>query len=166
MISLLFAMDRNRVIGANNDLPWHLPNDLKFFKEMTTGNTIIMGRKTFDSIGRALPNRRNVVLSRKEIELPSGVELIHEVDTILNWNKQYPDEELFVIGGGGVFEQILPHADRMYITLIDEEFEGDVFFPDFSLEYWKEVSREKGIENEKNPYDYYFSQYNRIKWMS
>ena len=163
MISLLFAMDRNRVIGANNDLPWHLPNDLKFFKEKTTGNTIIMGRKTFDSIGRALPNRRNVVLSRQEIELPSNVELIHNVETILKWNQENPDDELFVIGGGGLFEQILPYADRLYVTLIDDEFEGDVFFPDFSLEEWNETSKEKGIKDEKNPYHYYFIHYDRIK---
>jgi dihydrofolate reductase len=163
MISLLFAMDKNQVIGANNDLPWHLPNDLKFFKEKTTGNTIIMGRKTFDSIGRALPNRRNVVLSRQKVELPTGVELIHDVDTILNWDKDHPGEELFVIGGGGLFKQILPHADRMYVTLIDEEFDGDVFFPEFSLGDWKESSRVKGMKDEKNPYDYFFIQYDRIK---
>mgnify|MGYP001398705914 CR=1 FL=1 len=163
MISLLFAMDRNQVIGANNDLPWHLPNDLKFFKEKTTGRTIIMGRKTFDSIGRALPNRRNIVLSKSDIELPLGVELIQDINSILTMDKKNPEEELFIIGGGGIFEQILPFADRMYITLIEEEFNGDVFFPDFSLEMWKETSRVKGIKDEKNPYDYYFIQYDRIK---
>lgn len=163
MISLLFAMDRNQVIGANNDLPWHLPNDLKFFKEKTTGRTIIMGRKTFDSIGRALPNRRNIVLSKSDIELPIGVELIQDINSILTMDKKNPEEELFIIGGGGIFEQILPFADRMYITLIEEEFNGDVFFPDFSLEMWKETSRVKGIKDEKNPYDYYFIQYDRIK---
>ncbi|WP_042145555.1 dihydrofolate reductase [Paucisalibacillus sp. EB02] len=163
MISLLFAMDQNQLIGANNDLPWHLPNDLKFFKEKTTGHTIVMGRKTFDSIGRALPNRRNVVLSRQEVQLPSDVELIHHVETIIEWNNDYPEEEIFVIGGGGLFKQILPYADRMYVTLIDEVFKGDVFFPEFSLEDWKEMSREKGIKDEKNPYDYFFIQYDRIK---
>lgn len=162
MISLLFAMDRNRLIGANNDLPWHLPNDLKFFKEKTTGHTIIMGRKTFDSIGRALPNRRNVVLSKKEISLPEGVELIHDMNTFLEWSTDHPEEEIFVIGGGGLFEQILPYADRMYVTLIDEEFAGDIYFPDFSLEDWNEVSRVKGKRDDKNPYDYYFIQYDRI----
>jgi dihydrofolate reductase len=163
MISLLVAMDRNQVIGANNDLPWHLPNDLKFFKEKTMGNTIVMGRKTFDSIGRALPNRRNIVLSRNEIDLPDGVELIRDVETILDMNQSNPSEELFVIGGGGLFEQILPYADRMYITLIDEDFDGDVLFPSFSMEEWVEVSRVKGVKDEKNPYDYYFIHYNRLK---
>ncbi|WP_010094544.1 dihydrofolate reductase [Ornithinibacillus scapharcae] len=163
MISLLFAMDRNRVIGANNDLPWHLPNDLKFFKEKTTGHTIVMGRKTFDSIGRALPNRRNIVLSRNDVQLPAGVELIHDINTILQMDEENPIEEIFVIGGGGLFEQILPYANRMYVTLIEEEFDGDVFFPAVSLEEWNETSRTKGIRDEKNPYDYYFIQYDRVK---
>ncbi|MBC5637022.1 dihydrofolate reductase [Ornithinibacillus sp. BX22] len=163
MLSLLFAMDRNRVIGSNNDLPWHLPNDLKFFKETTTGHTIIMGRKTFDSIGRALPNRRNIVLSRNNITLPEGVELIHDMDTIIEMKEQNPNEELFVIGGGALFKDILPYADRMYVTLIDEEFEGDVYFPTFSSDMWRETSTVKGIKDEKNPYDYYFIQYDRIR---
>src|SRR5690606_6324753 len=154
--------DRNQVIGANNDLPWHLPNDLKFFKEKTTGNTIIMGRKTFDSIGRALPNRRNVVLSRQEVELPEGVELIRDIKTILDWNEQNPKEEYFVIGGGVLFTQILPYADRMYITLIDEEFTGDIYFPPFEMAEWRETSKVKGEKNENNPYDYYFIQYDRL----
>jgi dihydrofolate reductase len=162
MISLLFAMDRNQLIGANNDLPWHLPNDLKFFKEKTTGNTIVMGRKTFDSIGRALPNRKNIVLSRNDIPLPVGVELIHGINTILEWNKQHPENELFIIGGSGLFEQIFQYADRMYVTYIDEEFEGDIYFPPFDQDEWRQVSKVKGSKDEKNPYDYYFIQYDRI----
>ncbi|MUK87317.1 dihydrofolate reductase [Ornithinibacillus sp. L9] len=161
MISLLLAMDRNRVIGANNDLPWHLPNDLKFFKEVTTGNTIIMGRKTFESIGRALPNRRNVVLSQKHTSFPEGVEVIRDVNTIIEWNKDNPEEEYFVIGGGALFEQVLPYADRMYITKIDESFDGDVLFPNFSEDEWTLTSEVKGDKNDKNPYDYYFLQYDR-----
>lgn len=156
-------MDRNRVIGSNNDLPWHLPNDLKFFKETTTGHTIIMGRKTFDSIGRALPNRRNIVLSRNNITLPEGVELIHDMVTIIEMKEQNPNEELFLIGGGALFKDILPYADRMYVTLIDHEFEGDVYFPAFSSDMWRETSTVKGIKDEKNPYDYYFIQYDRIR---
>lgn len=163
MISLLFAMDKNRLIGANNDLPWHLPNDLKFFKEITTGNTIIMGRKTFDSIGRALPNRKNVVLSRTASQLPEDVELIQDIDVILKWNNENPNEEYFVIGGGGLFEQILPFADRMYVTLIDEEFNGDVYFPAFNPSEWRETSKVKGIKDEKNSFDYYFIQYDRVR---
>ncbi|WP_047980084.1 dihydrofolate reductase [Ornithinibacillus contaminans] len=162
MISLLFAMDRNRLIGANNDLPWYLPNDLKFFKEKTTGNTIIMGRKTFDSIGKALPNRRNVVLSRNNISLPDHVELVNDISTILEWEKANPTEEYFVIGGGVLFEHFLPHADRMYVTFIDEAFDGDVYFPVIVETEWQETAKVKGIRDEKNPYDYYFIQYDRI----
>lgn len=161
MISLIVAMDRNRVIGNKNDLPWHLPKDLKFFKEKTTGNTIVMGRKTFLSIGKPLPNRRNVVLSRSNPDLPEGVEVIENLQELVNWNEKNPEEEIFVLGGGEIFAQALPLADRMYITFIDETFEGDTFFPHFSEEEWRLTSKTKGERNEKNPYDYYFLQYDR-----
>ncbi|RLL48247.1 dihydrofolate reductase [Oceanobacillus piezotolerans] len=161
MISLLFAMDRNRVIGLNNDLPWHLPKDLQFFKRKTTGNTIVMGRKTFDSIGKALPNRRNVVLtSQKDFAVPN-VEVIHDLEIFKAWNKSNPDEEYFVIGGAHLFEQILDIADRMYVTFIDEEFEGDTYFPAFNEQDFKMTSKEQGEKDDKNPYDYYFIQYDR-----
>lgn len=162
MLSLLLAMDRNRVIGSNNNLPWYLPGDLKFFKEKTTGHTIIMGRKTFKSIGKALPNRKNVVITRNESTFPEGVEVVKDIQTILNWNNANPEQEFFVIGGGKIFEQVLPYADRMYITLIDEAFAGDTYFPEFSGNEWHLTSKTKGQKNDKNPYDYYFLQYDRI----
>ncbi|WP_164668807.1 dihydrofolate reductase [Virgibacillus doumboii] len=161
MISLLVAMDSNRTIGAEGDLPWRLPNDLKFFKEKTTGNTIIMGRKTFESIGKALPNRKNVVITRQQTDFPDGLDVIDNLDIIREWTKENPDKEYFVIGGGNIFKQILPDADRMYITLIDEIFEGDTYFPEFSDKEWTITTKEKGEKNEKNPYDYYFLQYDR-----
>lgn len=161
MISLLVAMDKNKTIGRNNDLPWRLPNDLKFFKEKSTGNTIIMGRKTYESMGAPLPNRKNVVLTKKQMDFPDEVEVIDDVDTIYEWNKTNPEKELFVIGGANIFEQVLPHADRMYITWIDEAFDGDTFFPSYSASDWELTSKEKGEKNEKNPYDYYFLQYDR-----
>ncbi|MCM3738909.1 dihydrofolate reductase [Oceanobacillus luteolus] len=164
MISLLVAMDRNHVIGSQNDLPWHLPDDLRYFKEKTTGNTMIMGRKTFDSIGRVLPNRRNVVITRSNNpDLPDGVEVIHNLETLKEWNDNNSAEEFFVIGGGEIFKQVLPFADRMYITWIDEEFEGDTFFPEFSLHEWELTSKTKGKKDEKNPYDYYYLVYDRKK---
>lgn len=162
MISLLLAMDRNRVIGNKNDLPWHLPKDLKFFKELTSGQTIIMGRKTYESIGKPLPNRRNIVLTRQTLQV-EGIEVINDLDELYKWNKEHPKEEYFVIGGGNIFEQVLPHADRMYITTIDESFDGDTYFPKFSEEEWILTSQEKGEKDEKNPYDYYFLQYDRKK---
>ncbi len=161
MISLLLAMNRNHVIGSNNDLPWHLPDDLRYFKEKTMGNTIIMGRKTFTSIGRALPKRRNVVITRSDIEFPEGVEVIHDFETVKKWNDDHPEEEFFIIGGGEVFKQALPIADHLYITWINEDFSGDVYFPKFSLEEWSLVSKIKGKKDEKNPYDYYYLVYNR-----
>lgn len=161
MISLLVAMDRNNVIGFENDMPWHLPNDLKYFKEKTTGHTIIMGRKTYDSIGRPLPNRKNVILTRQTTEFPNDVEVIHSIEEIYEWQKSHPNEELFVIGGGDIFKQVLPFADRLYITKIDEAFEGDTFFPKFSLSDWKLTTSIKGEKDSKNNYDYYFQQYDR-----
>ncbi|MFD2760816.1 dihydrofolate reductase [Lentibacillus juripiscarius] len=162
MISLLVAMDRNRVIGSQNDLPWHLPNDLKFFKQKTTGNTIFMGRKTFEAIGKPLPNRENIVMTRQQSSFPEGVDAIHTIDAVLERNEERPDEELFVIGGANIFRQFLPHADRMYITLIDEAFTGDTYFPAFAEDNWQLTVKEKGVQNEKNPYDYYFLQYDRM----
>ncbi|MEI3604779.1 dihydrofolate reductase [Pseudogracilibacillus sp. SE30717A] len=161
MISFIVAMDKNNVIGFNNKMPWHLPNDLKFFKETTTGHTIIMGRKTFESIGRVLPNRKHIVLSQGNVNLPKEVEIINDIDQIIELNKQNIDEEFFVIGGGNIFKQLLPYADRLYVTLIDESFKGDVFFPEISLKQWKEISKVKGERNESNPYDYYFIEYVR-----
>ncbi|MBU5466638.1 dihydrofolate reductase [Virgibacillus sp. MSJ-26] len=162
MISLLVAMDQNRVIGLNNDMPWHLPKDLKFFKQKTVGHTIVMGRKTFNSIGRVLPNRKHVILTRnKNVTFPEGVEVIYDISGIKDLDNNHPNDELFVIGGGKVFEQVLPIADRMYVTLIDETFEGDVYFPNFSEEEWTLTSKVAGEKDEKNPYDYFFLQYDR-----
>ena len=161
MISLLFAMDRNRAIGYNNDLPWRLPNDLKFFKQLTTTNTIIMGRKTFDSLGKALPNRTNVVVTRDETFHAEDCQVIHSIEPILEWNKINPEKEFFVIGGANLFEQILPYAERMYMTWIDQTFPSDTYFPSFNELEWKLIKKEKGIKNEKNPFDYYFIQYDR-----
>jgi len=161
MISFIVAMDRNHVIGSNNQMPWHLPNDLRFFKETTTGNTIVMGRKTFESIGRVLPNRKHIVITKSTTDFPNEVEIVHDIETIVKLSEDNNEEELFVIGGGNIFKQLLPYADKLYVTLINETFEGDVFFPVISMEEWEEVSREKGIQNERNPYEYYFIQYVR-----
>lgn len=161
MISFLVAMDKNKTIGLDNDLPWRLPNDLKFFKEKSTGNTIIMGRKTYESMGKPLPHRKNVVLTKKQTDFPDEIEVINKIDTIYDWDTTNPEKELFVIGGGNIFRQVMPQADRMYITWIDEAFEGDTYFPDFDESDWELTSKEKGEKNEKNPYNYYFLQYDR-----
>lgn len=161
MISLLVAMDKNRAIGVNNQLPWHLPEDLKVFKRITMGHPIIMGRKTHESIGRVLPGRENIVLTRKQNYSAPGCTIIHSVDDIKKLNAERKDEELFVIGGAELFNHVLDFSDRLYITLIEDEFEGDTFFPEINQNVWNLVSKEKGIKDEKNPYNYYFMIYEK-----
>lgn len=162
MISLLFAMDKNRVIGNNNDLPWHLPADLAYFKRVTMGHAIIMGRKTYESIGRPLPGRENIILTRNKGFEAEGCTVIHTVDDILKL-QETTEDELFVIGGAQIFEEVLPFTDRMYITHIEAEFEGDTYFPEVDEEDWTVISKEKGIKDERNPYDYYFAVYEKAK---
>src|SRR5690606_308269 len=161
MISLLVAMDKNRLIGKDNDLPWRLPADLAYFKRVTMGHPIIMGRKTYDSIGRPLPGRENIIVTRDTSYKMEGCKVIHSIDEILKLNEEH-DQELFVIGGAEIFKEILPYSDRLYITEIDEEFEGDTYFPAFDKSEWKVISEEKGVKDEKNPYDYTFMVYEKM----
>ncbi|MFB1098782.1 dihydrofolate reductase [Terribacillus sp. JSM ZJ617] len=163
MISLLFAMDQNRGIGYKNDLPWRLPRDLRFFKEKTTGQIIVMGRKTLDSMNGALPNRTNVVLTRDESFHSDGVTVLHDVADINELAEKHAEKEIFVIGGSEIFSQTLEIADRIYMTYIEESFPADTHFPDFPVDEWQEISREKGTKDERNPYDYYFIQYDRVR---
>ncbi|WP_088032678.1 dihydrofolate reductase [Evansella clarkii] len=162
MISMVVAMDENRVIGKDGDLPWHLPNDLKFFKRVTTGHTIIMGRKTHESIGRPLPDRRNIVVTTQQSYAPEGVEVLHSLEEV----KQFADkkeEEFFLIGGETLFRQLLPVTGRIYLTVIHDEFEGDTYFPEISEDEWEVVSSEKGETDEKNIYEHTFLVYERKK---
>ncbi|MBQ0138037.1 MAG: dihydrofolate reductase [Kurthia sp.] len=127
MISLIVAHDKNHVIGLNNDMPWHLPGDLAYFKRMTMGKPIIMGRNTFESIGRALPGRRNIVITRNTNYTAEGAEVVHSLQEAINLVKDV--EEIMIIGGQQIFTEALPLANRLYITEIDYEFEGDTYFP-------------------------------------
>ena len=160
MISLMWAMDNNHVIGYNNQLPWHLPEDLKFFKSTTMGHPIAMGRKTWDSIGRPLPGRENIVITRNPEFLCEGCTVLNSVEALLEYSRQKADE-IFVIGGAEIFKLILPDADKLYLTRIYDEFKGDTFFPELNMEEWSLLSREQGIKDEKNPYDYEFMIYKR-----
>ncbi len=160
MISLIVAMDQNRLIGKENDLPWRLPEDLKYFKRITTSHTIVMGRKTFESIGRPLPNRENVVLTRQKDYQQEGATVSHSVEELEALDAEKKDE-LFVIGGATLYEQTLDVANRLYITHIEESFEGDTNFPAIDLSEWKVISKQQGIKDEKNPYTYYFTVYER-----
>ncbi|WLR46800.1 dihydrofolate reductase [Halobacillus litoralis] len=161
MISFIFAMDKNRLIGKDNDLPWHIPNDFKFFKDTTWGKTIIMGRKTFESFPQPLPEREHVVITSNENYDREGCTVIHSIDEILQMEKNNPNKEWFVIGGSVLFEKMLPYADRMYLTYIDASFDGDTYFPEYDETEWTLVSETKGLKDEKNPYDYYFRTYDR-----
>lgn len=163
MLSLIVAVAENNVIGKDNKLIWHLPEDLKRFKKLTTGHTIIMGRKTFESLGRVLPNRKHVILCN-DMELnieDENVEVLEDISML----KQYIDstEENFVIGGATIYKLLLPYANKIYLTLIHEKFEGDVFFPEIDEKGWKIVETEKGLKDEKNPYDYEYITYTREK---
>jgi dihydrofolate reductase len=162
MISFIFAMDKQNTIGKDNQLPWHLPADLAFFKKVTSGHSVIMGRKTFESIGRPLPGRENIVLtSNKDVTFP-GCKMVYDFEQLVTKLKA-SSEEVFVIGGAEVYRQLLPFADKMYITLIHHSFEGDSYFPDFDQKEWTILSQEKGIKNEKNPYDYEFLIMERVR---
>lgn len=160
MLSIIVAYDRNHVIGKNNALPWHLPSDLAYFKKVTTGKTIVMGRKTFESIGKPLPNRKNVVLTTNSDFSVNGVEVVHSIEDIIN---QYlsEEEEVCIIGGETLFKQALPFVQKLYITLIDDEFAGDTYFPKVNFEDWTLTSKVAGERNEKNPYSYYFVTYEK-----
>lgn len=131
MLSLIVAMSRNRVIGHQNQLPWHLPEDLKHFKATTMGNPIIMGRKTFESIGRPLPGRENIVVTRNPAYREEGVIVVHSLAEAI---KACGDRDAFVIGGAQLYQDALPLADRLYVTLIDQDFAGDTYFPEIDWE--------------------------------
>jgi dihydrofolate reductase len=160
LISLIAAMDRNRLIGAENRLPWYLPADLRHFKQVTMGKPILMGRRTFASIGRALPGRHNIVVTRKRGFAAPGCTVVHSVDQGLAAAGRSP--ELVVIGGAAFYTQLMPSAGRMYLTLIDASFQGDTFFLAYRQEDWKEVSRSDFQPDAENPYGYSFVVLERV----
>ncbi len=154
-LSIIVAMDDNQLIGKDNALPWHLPADLGYFKKTTTGKTVLMGRKTYESIGRPLPNRRNVIVSRNTDFQASGCEVVSSIDAALELAKD--DNEVMVMGGASFYEQMLPSADRLYITQIEGEYEGDAYFPALDRGEFVETFRESHIPDDKNPYTYHFT---------
>ena len=160
IISLIAAMDKNRLIGRENGLPWHLPADFKHFKEITMAKPVVMGRKTFESIGKPLPGRKNIVISRSGF----AAEGIIVVDTIEAALKEAASaEEVMVIGGASFYEQMIDKADRLYLTHVDAECEGDAWFPDFDSIQWDVVSEEKYNADEKNNYSFTIKCYQRRK---
>ena len=162
MLSLIVAKAKNNIIGKDNQLIWHIPEDLKRFKTLTSGHTIIMGRKTFESLGRVLPNRHHVILCN-DAQMNIDNENVEVLEDISMLDKYINDEEEnFVIGGATMYKLLMPYCSKMYITEINQEFEGDVSFPKINMKEWKVESREKGLKDEKNPYDYEYVTYARV----
>ena len=165
-VSLVAAVASNGVIGRNNDLPWHLPDDMKFFMETTRGHYVILGRKNYESLPKKyqpLPNRPNVVVTRqKDFEAP-GCLVVHTIDRALSIARDNGESEAMVIGGSGIYAASLPLADRLYITEIHASVEGDVRFPDYDRDEWKEVSRIHHGKDERHIYAFDFVLYERIR---
>lgn len=163
MLSIIVAKAKNNIIGKDNQLIWHLPEDLKRFKQLTTGHTIIMGRKTFESLGKVLPERKHIVFSQNpDFKIhDENVQVVHSMLEIQEYIEN--EEENFVIGGAMIYNLLMPYVTKMYVTEIAQDFEGDAFFPRIDTNIWKEISREKGIKDEKNPLDYEYAVYEKIK---
>lgn len=153
MINIIVAMSKNRVIGDSNTLIWHLPEDLKRFRQLTTGNTIVMGRKTYESIGKPLPNRRSIIITRDPDYSVEGCEVVNSLEEALLLS----NSDCFIIGGGEIYRQVIDIADRIYLTLINKEFEGDTSFPE--LKDWVEISYE---DFDNDDFEYSFIQYERF----
>ncbi|NBD23454.1 type 3 dihydrofolate reductase [Paenibacillus glycinis] len=160
-MTMIAAMARDRVIGIDNAMPWHLPAEMAHFRRSTTGKTVIMGRKTFESFGGPLKNRRNVVLTRSETYAPEGAETVHSVeDAIASLGGE---DELMIIGGAEIYEQFLPHADKLLLTEVEASVDGDTRFPDFDETEWRVENRDFHARDEKNAYDFTIVTYVRTK---
>lgn len=163
MLSIIVAKAKNNIIGKENKLIWKIPDDLKRFKEITSGHTIIMGRKTFESLGRVLPNRKHIIFSQNpDFKVKNeNVEVVHSMLQIQEYIES--DEEVFVIGGSMIYSLLMPYVSKLYITEIDKEFDGDSFFTKIENEKWNEISREEGPKDGINDFKYEYVIYERKK---
>jgi dihydrofolate reductase len=152
-VSIVVAISENHVIGKDNKLLWYLPNDLKHFKDITTGHTVIMGRKTYESVGKPLPKRRNIIITRQPITI-EGCEVVNSIDAALQLCKS--EAEVFIVGGAEIYKQSLKLTDRIYLTIVHKDFDGDSSFPELDKEEWKEVSHEDFEPDDKNNLPYSF----------
>ncbi len=159
MIKIIAAMSKNRVIGRSNSLIWKLSADLKRFKKITTGSTVVMGRKTYESIGRPLPDRRNIIITKDTEYKADGCEIAKSVEDALALS----ENNCFVIGGGEIYKQTMNLADKIYLTMVYEEFDGDAYFPEIGKE-WVKITREDFDMDEKNEYKYSFIEYERYSF--
>jgi dihydrofolate reductase len=162
IISLIWAMDDDRLIGVENRLPWKLPADMKWFRRHTLGKPIIMGRKTFDSFGaRPLPERTNIIVTRDKSYQAEGAVVVYSIDEALQ--AAGDAEEVMIIGGASFYQQMLSRADRLYVTQVHGDFEGDAWFPEFDMDAWQEVTREEHPVDEKNAYACSFMSFERTQ---
>tara|TARA_B110000503_G_scaffold143771_1_gene248358 strand:+ start:6972 stop:7472 length:501 start_codon:yes stop_codon:yes gene_type:complete len=162
-ISLIVAASENNVIGRDNDLPWKLPIDMKFFVQTTKGHSILMGRKNLESFGRLLPNRTNILLTRDRNYQFEGAEIFYDLQKAIAFAKEIEEEELMVIGGGEIYRQCMPFADRIYLTRVHAEIEGDVYFPQLDSSIWKLKSEEYHEKDEKHNYAFTFQKFERAE---
>lgn len=160
-ISIVVAMAANRVIGRDNQLPWHLPADLKHFKQTTMGKPILMGRKTWESIGRPLPGRTNIVITRDENYDAPGCVVVHSIEAALQTAAE--QDEVMIIGGAEFYCQVLPRTDRIYLTRINEDFEGDTLFPELNSSEWQLVEQTDCDADDNNPHSYSFITLDRVR---
>jgi dihydrofolate reductase len=161
-ISAIAAMARNRVIGKDNALPWHLPADLRFFKQTTMGHPVILGRRNYLSLGRPLPGRTNIIVTRNPDFVSSGCIVVHSFEDALQKAYEKDQTEVFVIGGGEIYSLAMNYLDRIYLTEIDLVVDGDVFFPEIDPVEWSIVSESPFSADAKNPYDFVIRVYERI----
>lgn len=162
MTTIVVAMGEKNEIGFENQLLWHLPKDLKHFKDITSGHPVIMGRKTYESIGKALPNRTNIVVSRKKDWFEEGILIVGSIKEALKFAKKI-DEDVFVIGGGNIYEQTMDVVDRLEVTLVKADLEADTFFPKIDLKIWKMTNEICHEKDERNGYDFCFQTFEKIK---
>lgn len=161
---MIAAMTRNRVIGKNNDIPWHLPDDFKYFKEMTRGHFVLMGRKNFDSLPdkfKPLPDRPNVIITHKSAFDGKGAYVVHSLEEALGLARSAGEQEAFIIGGGEIYRQGLEISDRIYLTEIATELAGDVFFPEFDLSQWEESLRNHHSADDRHKFAFDFVIYDK-----
>ena len=161
MITIIAAIGKNNALGKDNQLLWKLPKDLKHFKSLTENHPIVMGRKTYESIGKPLPNRTNIVVSRKENWFAEDILIVSKLKEAIKFAKKI-DEDVFIIGGGEIYKQTMELADKLEITLVDEDFEADTFFPKIDMKIWQKTNEQFHEKHEKNNHNFYFQTYEKI----
>lgn len=165
IVSAIAALSKNRVIGKNNDLPWRLPDDMKFFMETTKGHHVVMGRRNYDSLHekyKPLPQRTNIVITRQQNFKAPGCEVMHAVEPALDLARKNEENECFIIGGAEIYQLAMPYTTRLYMTEIDAVIEGDTFFPEFNKSDWREISRQHHPADQRHAYAFDIVVYDRV----